>query len=347
MRYNPLGRTGLEISELCLGSMTFGSQTPQADAFRQIDMAIDHGVNIVDTAEMYPTNPLLKETQGDTERIIGNWVAQSGRRGDLMIATKVSGEGHMNVRDGAPISSATIADAVEASLQSLRTDYIDLYQLHWPNRGSYQFRRNWTFDPTGQDRQVFIDHVHDVLEKMQGLVDEGKVRHFGLSNESAWGTAQWLRISEERDLPRVAAVQNEYSLLCRHYDLDMAELSHNENVGLLAFSPVAAGLLSGKYTEDLTPDGSRRTFVADLGGRINPHVWPAIDGYMSIAQRHGLRPVQMALAWCRTRPFMASAIFGATTLPQLEIALGSVEVVLSDEVLHEIQEVYRAHPVPF
>ncbi len=346
MRMNPLGRTGLKVSELCLGSMTYGTQTSKADAFRQIDMALDHGVNIIDTAEMYPTNPLLKKTQGDTERIIGDWVAESGRRDDLLIATKCSGAGHMNVRDGAPISSETIDIAVESSLKSLRTDVIDLYQLHWPNRGSYMFRQNWSYDPTGQDRGETLDHMLDVLEALQRLQDAGKVRFFGLSNESAWGTAQWLRLAEDKGLPRMAAIQNEYSLLCRLFDLDLAELSHNEDIGLLAFSPVATGLLTGKYAPDVIPEGSRRTFSEDLGGRITPHVWPAVDGYLAVARKHGLNPVHMALAWCRTRPFMTSAIFGATTEAQLQEALGSVEVVLSEDVLEDIQAVYRAYPMP-
>jgi len=346
MRKNPLGRTGLEVSELCLGSMNWGTMTPQDEAHRQIDTSLDHGVNIIDTAEMYPTNPLLKKTQGDTERIIGHWVAKSGRRDQVLLATKASGAGHMNVRDGAPISAQTVRIAVESSLKSLQTDYIDLYQLHWPNRGSYAFRQNWTFDPGKQDRVEVLANMLEVLETMQVLVQEGKIRHFGLSNESAWGTAQWLRISQEHDLPRVASVQNEYSLLCRLFDLDMAELAHNEDVGLLSFSPLAAGLLSGKYTSDITPTGSRRNFSQDLGGRINPHVWPAIDGYLSVAQKHGLNPVQMSLAWCRTRPFMASAIFGATSPTQLDEVLGTVDVTLSDEVLADIQAVHRAHPMP-
>lgn len=346
MRYNPLERTGLKISELCLGSMTWGTQTSESDAHKQIDTALEHGVNIIDTAEMYPTNPLLKKTQGDTERIIGKWIAKSGRRNEVLLATKASGAGHMNVRDGAPISSKTIRMAVESSLTSLRTDTIDLYQLHWPNRGSYAFRQNWTYDATAQNRIEIIDHMQDVLNAAQALVDEGKIRHFGLSNESAWGVSQWLRISEEQGLPRVASIQNEYSLLCRLFDLDLAELAHNEDVGLLAFSPVAAGLLSGKYSPDVTPAASRRKFSENLGGRITPQVWPAIDAYLAIAQKHGLKPVQMALAWCRTRPFMASAIFGATTQAQLLEALGAANVTLSDEVLTEIHDAHRAHPMP-
>ncbi len=347
MRYNPLGKTGLKVSELCLGSMTWGTQTAKADAHRQIDTALEHGVNIIDTAEMYPVNPLLKKTQGDTERIIGEWVRASGRRGDVLLATKASGAGHMNVRGGAPISSTTIRQAVESSLCSLHTDYIDLYQLHWPNRGSYMFRQNWMFDATSQNKAEVLAHMEDVLEELGRLVEAGKIRHFGLSNESAWGTAQWLRLSEERGLPRVASIQNEYSLLCRLFDLDLAELAHNEDVGLLAFSPLAAGMLSGKYAPDVTPKGSRRSFVDTLGGRITPRVWGAIDGYISVAEKHGLRPVHMALAWCRTRPFVATAIFGATTQDQLVEALGAVDVVLSDEVLADIQAVYRAHPMPY
>lgn len=252
----------------------------------------------------------------------------------------------MNVRDGAPISAATMKIAVENSLTSLRTDYIDLYQLHWPNRGSYAFRQNWFYDPGRQDKAKVLDHMAEVLEAAQKLVRDGKIRHFGLSNESAWGTAQWLRMSEQQGLPRVASVQNEYSLLCRLFDLDMAELSQKENVGLLAFSPMAAGILTGKYSGNITPERSRRSHVADLGGRITDNLWPAHDRYMEIAEKNGLNPGQMALAWCLTRPFVASAIFGATTSEQLEQALGAAEMTLSDEVMSDIQNTYRRYPAP-
>jgi aryl-alcohol dehydrogenase-like predicted oxidoreductase len=348
MKYNQLGTTDLNISELCLGSMTWGTQNTTAEGHAQIDMALEYGVNIIDTAEMYPVNPLTKKTQGDTERVIGEWVAKSGKRTDVLIATKVAGAGYANVRDGAPISPETIHMAVEASLKSLQTDYIDLYQLHWPNRGSYMFRQNWSFDASGQNKQQTLDHIASVLEAMQGLVDAGKIRHFGLSNESAWGTAQWLRASEERGLPRVQSIQNEYSLLCRLFDTDLAELCHNEHVGLLAFSPLATGLLTGKYHGGTTvPDGSRMSLSPELGGRITPQVWPAVAAYQAIADKHGLNLAQMALAWCRTRPFMASAIFGATKLDQLEIALKSTEVTLSDDVMAEIGAAHKAHPMPY
>ena len=348
MIYNQLGRTDLKVSSLCLGSMTWGTQNTPAEGHMQIDMALDHGINFIDTAEMYPTTPLSKQTQGDTERIIGEWNAATGRRSDVIIATKVSGEGYKNVRDGAPISPSTIKVALEASLRSLRTDYIDLYQLHWPNRGSYMFRKNWHYDPTTQDRTAILDEMNEILECLEGYRREGKIRHVGLSNESAWGTAQWLRVAEDRELPRMASIQNEYSLLCRLFDTDLAELAHNEDVGLLSFSPLACGLLTGKYRADgPPPKGSRRDINADLGGRTTPRLWPAIDAYQALADEYGFDLGQMALAWCMRRPFMTSVIFGATSLPQLENSLRATELNLTDEIMARIDETHRTLPMPF
>lgn len=348
MKMNPLGRTGLTVSELCLGSMTWGSQTTEAGGHAQIECGLAAGINIIDTAEMYPVNPVRKETIGNTEAVIGTWNgANPGRRGDYILATKHSGEGSGFVREGAPISSATIAQTIEGSLRRLQTDYIDLYQFHWPNRGSYMFRKNWTYDPSGLSKAAVLEDMEDCLEALQEQVKKGNIRHFGLSNESAWGTAQWLRLSEDKGLPRVASIQNEYSLLCRLYDTDLAELSLAEDVGLLAFSPLGTGLLSGKYRGGAVPDGSRKSLSPELGGRDTPRVHEAVAAYGDIADRHGLDVLQMALAWCRTRPFMASAIFGATTLAQLEHALASVEVSLSDEVLADIDRAHRVHPMPY
>jgi len=347
MFFTKLGSTDIDVSIICLGSMTWGSQNTTEEAHAQIDMALERGVNIIDTAEMYPTTPLSKETQGDTERIIGEWVKSSGKRDQILIATKVTGEGYKNVREGAPISPETITVAVENSLRSLQTDYIDLYQLHWPNRGSYMFRQNWHYDPTKQNKQQTLDHMNAVLEKMGALQKDGKIRHFGLSNESAWGTAQWLRIADQNALPRAMSIQNEYSLLCRLYDTDLAELCHNEQVGLFAFSPLACGMLSGKYQNGAMPEGSRLTINAGLGGRINPRVWPAIDAYLDIARRHALDPSQMALAWARTRPAMMSLIIGATSLEQLDCLLGSVDITLTDQVMAEIDAAHKAHPMPY
>ena len=237
--------------------------------------------------------------------------------------------------------------AIEGSLQRLQTDYVDLYQLHWPNRGSYHFRQAWRYDPSSQSRDETRAHVQDVLETAAALIEEGKIRHLGLSNETAWGTQQFIEIAEAQGLPRVATIQNEYSLLCRIYDLDLAELSHNEDVGLLAFSPLAVGLLSGKYQGDQTPCGSRREINRDLGGRMTPRVEAAVAAYLDIAQRHGLDPCQMALAWCFSRQFMNSAIFGATQMKQLEIALGAGDLKLDQEILDEIDAANQAHPTPF
>ncbi|WP_069299580.1 aldo/keto reductase [Neptunicoccus sediminis] len=348
MRYRQLSTTDLKLSELALGSMTWGTQNSEAEGHAQIERALERGVNIIDTAEMYPTNPLSKETQGDTERVIGSWIAANkARRGDFVLATKVSGSGYKNVRDGAPISRKTIHTALENSLRSLQTDYVDIYQLHWPNRGSYMFRQNWSYDPSGQDRAETLRHMQEVLETIAELVEQGKIRHFGLSNESAWGCARWVRMAEDMGLPRVVSVQNEYSLMCRLFDTDMAEMAHQEQVDLLSFSPLAAGLLTGKYQGDVVPEKSRRSYVNDLGGRMTPRTLPTVAEYLAVAQKHGLNPVQMALAWCRTRPFMGSAIFGATSMEQLDIALGAADVDLSDEVLQDLDAVHKANPMPY
>lgn len=347
MKYRRLGRTDLMVSSLCLGSMTWGTQNTEAEGHAQIDMSLDHGINFIDTAEMYPTTPMSKETQGDTERVIGNWIAKSGKREQIVLATKITGEGNKNVRDGAPIIRKTLEEALGSSLKSLQTDYIDLYQLHWPNRGSYMFRQNWTFDPTGQDSEAVAANMLEVLETLDGFVKEGKIRYVGLSNESAWGTMRWLQVAEANGYPRMQSVQNEYSLLCRLYDTDMAELTHHEDVGLLAFSPLAAGLLTGKYNNQETPAGSRRSINDSLGGRINPRIWPAIDAYIAIAEKHGLDPVHMALAWCQQRPFVTSAIFGATSLDQLGRIISGKDIVLGDDVMDAINEAHKEHPLPY
>lgn len=347
MKTNTIAGGALEVSELCLGSMTWGTQNTQSEGHAQIDMALDHGINFIDTAEMYPVNPVSAETVGRTEEIIGTWLARTGRRADVVLATKVSGDSKA-IRGGEGFSGAIIPHTIDASLKRLQTDAIDIYQLHWPMRGSYHFRQNWGFDASGQNREETLDHMRGVLEAMQAAVDAGKVRHFGLSNESAWGTAMWLKVAREMGAPEVATIQNEYSLLCRHYDLDLAELSANEDVALLAYSPLATGILTGKYHDGKTvPFGSRMSLNATLGGRVTPRVWPAAQAYLEIAERHGLDPVQMALRWAADRPFMGSVIFGATTPEQLTRALGTVDVALPPAVNAEIAAAHKAHPLPF
>jgi len=346
MRYNTLGDSDIKVSEICLGSMTWGIQNSESEGHQQIDMAVDHGVNFIDTAELYPT-PMTEESQGRTEEIIGNWFKQSGKREQIILASKVCGNGIKWIQDGADITPQKIRNSIEASLQRLQTDYIDLYQLHWPNRGSYHFRQNWTYDPSRQDRETTLAHMQEVLQCLAELVADGKIRQVGLSNETAWGTAQYLRIAEQQNVPRMVSIQNEYSLMYRLFDLDLAELAHHENVSLLPYSPLAAGMLTGKYQGGIIPPGSRRSLQPDLFGRATESAQQVVDAYVEIAHRHQLHPAQMAIAFCNQRPFVASSIIGATDLQQLEQNLGAADLQLSEDVLNDIQQVYRQHPVPF
>ena len=346
MKMNKLGRTDIEVTDFCLGSMTWGTQNTPAEGHAQIDRALDAGINFVDTAEMYPVNPVSAETVGRTEEIIGQWFAATGRRKDVVLASKISGEGAA-AREGEPITSDSIRRAVDASLKRLQTDYIDLYQFHWPNRGSYMFRKNWGFDPSGQNRAEVIANMEDCMGALQDEVKRGTIRSFGLSNESAWGLTRWATVAERTGGPRPVSVQNEYSLLCRLADTDLAETCHNEDIGLLSFSPLAAGLLTGKYQNDSIPDKSRMSINVDLGGRKTDRVFPAVDAYLAIARKHGIDPVHLALAWARQRPFMTSVIFGATSLDQLETALGARDVTLNDEILTDIADAHKAHPMPY
>lgn len=346
MQQIPLGTTDLRVSEICLGSMTWGTQNTEAEGHAQMDMAMAHGVNFWDTAEMYPVNPVSAATVGRTEEIIGTWFSRGGRD-RVVLATKVTGGGRAEVRDGAPLAPEAMRRAVEGSLKRLQTDYIDLYQLHWPNRAVYHFRDIWAFDPREADRARTEDHMLEILEEAAKLIDEGKIRHLALSNETVWGAAKWLALAERHGLPRVVTVQNEYSLLCRQFDSDWAEFSHMENLPLLAFSPLATGLLTGKYAGDVTPTASRRSLNPSLSGRITPQVFPAVATYLGIAAAHGLHPAQMAIAFCRARPFACIPIIGATSLAQLEVALGAADLILTPQVLAEIDTAHRAHPMPF
>ena len=347
MQRTTLGRTKIEVSAWSLGTMTWGSQTPVADAHAQMDRALAAGIDFVDTAEMYPVNPVTPETIGRTEEIMGDWIARTGRRDDIVLATKALPGNGFGVRDGAALDPAGLRAALEGSLRRLRTDCVDLYQIHWPDRGSFHFRRNWTYDPTGQDTAAVRDYMAELAGTLADLAAEGKLRAFGLSNESAWGTVAWNAALDAAGAPRVASMQNEYSLLCRQYDTDLAETAHHEGVTLLAFSPLAAGLLTGKYQDGAVPDASRMALVPELGGRKSARVFDAVAAYLDIAARHGLDPVHMALAWTRSRPFATIPIFGATTTEQLDRILAGTGTVLSDEVQNEIAAAHKAHPMPY
>ncbi|WP_040677680.1 aldo/keto reductase [Rhizobium mesoamericanum] len=346
MKYRKLGRTDISVSEICLGTMTWGTQNTEIEAHEQMDYSVDKGVNFFDTAELYPTTPVSAETQGLTEDYIGSWFQKTGKRKDIVLATKVAGPGRSYIRNGDGADAKNIRLAIEASLKRLRTDYVDLYQIHWPSRGHFHFRQAWHYDPFKQDRAKSIANITEILETMGALVREGKVRAFGLSNETTWGTQKYLTLAEQLGLPRVATIQNEYNLLYRHYDLDLAELSHQEDVGLLAYSPLAGGILSGKYIDGAKPEGSRGAINGDLGGRLQPLQEAPTKAYLDIAARHGLDPAAMALAFCLHRRFMASVIIGATTMKQLETDLSSVHLKLSHDVLAEIEAVHRQYPMP-
>ena len=347
MKYNHLGNSDLKVSEICLGSMTWGTQNSEAEGHAQMDYAVDNGINFFDTAELYPSNPLSAETQGRTEEIIGTWFKASGKRDQIILASKVAGNGHEYIQGGIDISERKIRNSIEASLKRLQTDVIDLYQLHWPNRGSYHFRQSWKFNATTQDRSKARDDMLEALRTLDNLIKEGKIREVGLSNESCWGTMQYLQLAEEHKLPRMISIQNEYSLMHRIYDLDMAEMSHHENIGLLSYSPLACGMLTGKYLSGEMPAGSRRTINPDLWGRVSEISDAATRAYVDVAHKHNLDPTQMALAFCLQRPFMASTIIGATSVEQLKVSLGACNINLTDEVLDDIQSVYRQYPMPF
>lgn len=346
MKMRPLGSTGIEVSELCLGTMTFGNQTPAEEGHAQIEYAFDHGVNFMDTAEMYPVNPVKAETVGNTEAIIGDWFEKTGRRNDWILATKLTGPSQL-VRDGARMSPDTMRAALEGSLKRLKTDVIDLYQLHWPNRGSYGFRQNWKYDPSKQNREETLQHMADLLGALQDEITRGTIRHVGLSNESAWGLTTWIRVAEKMGGPRMETVQNEYSLMYRMADTDLAEALINEGAGLLPYSPLGAGLLSGKYQNGALPEGSRMAINGDLGGRKTDRAFLAVDAYLEVAKKFGIDPVHMAFAWSARRPFVASSIFGATTMDQLKVALGASDVELSDELLAALDDTHKQHPFPF
>jgi aryl-alcohol dehydrogenase-like predicted oxidoreductase len=292
---------------------------------------------------MYPVNPVRAETVGLTEEIVGRWVAE-GNRGRLKIATKHSGEGS-HARGGAPISAATIPEAIEGSLRRLQTDYIDLYQFHWPNRGSFQFRKYWTYRPEGAPDAIRQD-IADCEGALAREVARGTIRAFGLSNESTWGMDHWIAAAGDRTT-RPVSIQNEYSLLFRLGDTDLAEMMNYERITMLAFSPLATGLITGKYQGGAIPDGSRRSINEGLGGRWNDRLEPVIDAYLSLASGAGIDPVHMALAWLQTRPFRCSAILGATTLAQLEHGLAAQDMALPDDVVTAIDDLNRRHPLPY
>lgn len=333
----------LVIPDICLGTMTFGQQTDEADAHSQLDFALERGVNFLDAAEMYPV-PARAETSGATEAIIGKWLARQPRD-RVIVATKAAGPARNLswIRGGPPaLDRANLRAAIEGSLRRLRTDYVDLYQLHWPERNQPMFG-SWQYRPE-QEREC--TSIRAQLEALAELVQEGKVRHIGLSNESPWGVLEFAREADALGLPRVVSIQNAYSLINRVFEYGLHETCHRERVGLLAYSPLAFGHLTGKYLADPHADG-RITHFPQFGQRYDkPGVRPAVEAYCALARRHGLTPTQLALAFVRSRPFVASTIIGASRMAQLEEDLDALATPLTPDILADIDRIHLTHSNP-
>ena len=347
MRYRKLGHTDIEVSLIGLGTMTWGEQNTEAQAHEQLDFALERGVTLVDTAEMYPVPP-KPETQGRTEQYIGSWLARTKRRQDIVLTSKAAGPvrdakrpGY--IRDGKThLDRANLTQAIDDSLRRLQTDYVDLYQLHWPDRTTATFGRQSY--PWIEDEHT--TPIQETLSVLSDLVKAGKIRYVGLSNETPWGLGQYLKLAETAGLPRVVSVQNPYNLLNRVYEMGMSEFAHFEGVGLLAYSPLAMGLLTGKYLDGARPAEGRLTLYSRFSRYDRPTARQAADDYVRLAQRHGVSPAQLALAWVNEQPFVTSNLIGATTLAQLDENISSVNVSLTDELRAGITEIHRRHPNP-
>ncbi|EKO3477732.1 NADP(H)-dependent aldo-keto reductase [Vibrio fluvialis] len=342
MQYTKLPHSSLEISKLCLGTMTFGEQNTQAEAFSQLDYALERGINFIDTAEMYPVPPKA-ETQGKTEEFIGNWLEKSGKREKVVLATKVAGPRNVPyIRENMALDHRHIHQAIDDSLSRLKTDYIDLYQLHWPQRQTNTFGLlNYPY-PDQQEEVTLIE----TLEALSDLVRMGKVRYIGVSNETPWGLMTYLRLAEKHDLPRMVSIQNPYNLLNRSFEVGLSEISHYEGVKLLAYSPMAFGVLSGKYLNGARPTGARCSLFERFQRYFTPQGLKATEAYVNLAREFGLDPAQMALAFVNQRPFVASNIIGATNLQQLKSNIDSLELELSEELLLKIQEIGTLYSNP-
>ena len=347
MQYRSLGRTDIQVSRICFGIMTFGEQNTESEAFEMMDLALDMGVNFYDTAEMY-SFPSRRETQGDSERAIGNWMAARGNRDKIVVATKITGpddDGFAHVRNGdLSFGSKQITDAVEQSLERLKTDYIDLYQLHWPERTMNSFGKLGYEHVDDETWTAF----EDVLETLGRMMDAGKIRAIGCSNESPWGLMKMLGLADSAGLARMASIQNPYNLLNRTFEIGLSEVAIREECGLLAYSPLAFGVLSGKYLNGARPDKGRLTIYPQYARYNKPRGIRATEAYVSLAHEHGLDPAQMALAYVNTRRFTTSNIIGATTVEQLKSNILSDDLVLTDSVLEGIEMIHNmdANPAP-
>lgn len=343
MEYRELGRTGVQVSALCLGTMTWGEQNTREDAFEQLDTALEAGINFIDTAEMYPVPPRA-QTQGVTESYLGDWLQARQCRQQLVIATKVAGPAAWlpYLRGGPRLNARHIEEALEASLTRLQTDYVDLYQLHWPERKTNYFGQ-LGYRPEDDGDAIPIE---ETLKALKRLVDSGKVRHIGLSNETAWGAMRFLAASASSELPRVVSIQNPYSLLNRSFEAGLSEVAMRENCGLLAYSPLAFGVLSGKYLGGKRPEGARLTLFDRFSRYTSEQAEQATAAYQRLASERGLSLSQMALAFVTSRPFVTSNIIGATTLEQLKENLDSIAVTIDPDLEKALEEVHRVYTYP-
>ncbi|MGE4315841.1 NADP(H)-dependent aldo-keto reductase [Acinetobacter sp.] len=347
MRLKPLANTGILLPEICLGTMTFGEQNTQAEAFQQLEYALDQGLFFWDTAEMYPVPP-KPETQGATETILGNWIAQRGQRDQLFIASKIAGpsQGGSHIRDGKTrFTAAEISSALDGSLKRLQSDYIDLYQLHWPQRPTNFFGKLGYGNTEAQNQQQ-VTALEETLSALSDEIKKGRIRYIGLSNETPWGTLKFLHLAEKLGLEKFVSVQNPYSLLNRTYEIGMSEIAHYENVGLLAYSPLAFGYLTGKFRHGARPANARVTLFSRFSRYSNPESEWATEQYAQLAERHGLTLTQLALAFIKQQFFVTSTIIGATNLDQLKENIQAFEINLSAEILQGIEEIHRQQPNP-
>jgi aryl-alcohol dehydrogenase-like predicted oxidoreductase len=342
MNYKKLGNTDIDVSTICLGTMTWGEQNTQEEAFQQMDYALDQGVNFWDTAELYSVPPKA-ETYGHTEIIIGNWFKENKKRDKVILASKVAGPMRAYLRGGGNnYGIEKMSQAINDSLKRLQTDYIDLYQLHWPERNTNMFGRLGY-----EHKENEWNKFEDVLGNLQKFIKEGKIREIGLSNETPWGVSKCLELSKEKGLPRMMSVQNPYSLLNRTYEVGLAEISIRDQIGLLAYSPLASGYLTGKYRNNQLPKNSRIERDGDFWTRYNkPNTTKAVDAYYEISKKYNLNFAQMSLKFCEIQPFMTSVIIGATTMEQLQTNIESVNINLTDDVINEINEVQKVYPNP-
>ena len=350
MQYVPLGSSSLNVSRICLGSMTWGVQNTQQDANAQIDYALAQGVNFIDTAEMYAVPP-SEQTYGKTESIIGHWLAANpDKRKDIVLASKIAGPGFSYIREGSAISGKTVIDAIDTSLIRLQTDYIDLYQLHWPNRTSPHFGKHWP-NSNGFLKEDTAEETEQMLDILQGLADgvkAGKIRHCGLSDDTPWGISQYLRLSEQYDLPRIVSIQNEFSLLHTKDWPYLIEHCARENIAYLPWSPLATGILSGKYLNGARPEGSRWTLMQRKGlFRDTENTNAAAQAYADLASSFNITPAQLALAWCDQVKGVTSTIIGATTMSQLEENISAFNTELPKELINGINDILKKYPAPF